>query len=69
VPGYLRANGNPDMVLELTIEKGFLGLGRTVRANASCRIHLVEIPEPPIGCQRCNAERPNLTDLFGGEHR
>ncbi len=65
VPDYLRANGNPDMALKLSIEKGFLGLGRTVRVSASCHKHLIEIKEPPIGCPQCNAERSDLASLFG----
>ena len=65
VPDYLRANGNPDMVLELTIRKGFLGLGRTDLVSASCGKHQIEIKEPPIGCPLCKSERPDLASLFG----
>ncbi len=64
-PAILRANGNPDMVLTLTIRSGFLGLGRRLEIQAVCGKHKINIPEPPIGCPMCNAERPNLKSLFG----
>ena len=65
VPAILRANGNPDMVLTLTIKSGFLGLVRRLDVRAMCSKHNIEIPEPPIGCPKCNAERPDLASLFG----
>ena len=65
VPAILRANGSPDMVLELNIRKGFLGFGRAIQVSASCRKHLIEIEEPFVGCPQCSAERPDLAALFG----
>ena len=65
VPAILRANGSPDMILTLTIRRGFLGLGRTIETTAFCRKHKMDIDEPPIGCPQCNAERPDLRALFG----
>ena len=61
----IRANGNPDMVLTLTIKSGFLGLGRRLEVRATCGKHNIEIPDPPIGCPKCSAERPDLASLFG----
>ena len=34
VPGILRANGNPDMVLTLTIKRGPLGIGQAPGAGS-----------------------------------
>lgn len=64
VPAILRANNSPDMVLTLTIKKGFLGLGRHLEVAASCKKHDVEIEEPQVGCPQCSAERPGFADLF-----
>ena len=65
VPAILRANGSPNMELILTIKRGFLGIGRQLRVDAFCQKHQVIIDEPPLGCIQCNAERPNLAELFG----
>ncbi len=65
VPAILRANGNPEMVLVLTIKRGKLGLGRKLEVSAFCHKHAIEIKEPPVGCPRCLAEQPGLAALFG----
>lgn len=65
VPGIMRANGNPDMLLTLTIKKGFLGIGRKNVVDAFCRKHRIDIEQPPIGCNLCNAERPGIAVLMG----
>ncbi len=65
VPGILRANGSPDMVLTLTVKKGFLGFGRQLEVSAYCQRHKTDIEEPPVGCSRCNAERPGIAALLG----
>jgi hypothetical protein len=65
VPDILRANSSPDLVLEGTVRKGFLGLNRRVEVMAFCSRHLIDVPRPEIGCPRCAAERPGLGSLFG----
>ena len=65
VPKILRANGNPDMILTLTIKRGLLGIGRKLKVTAFCRRHKIEIKEPPVGCSQCNAERPGIAELLG----
>lgn len=66
VPDILLANSDPNLVLEGTIKTGFLSLvGRRVVVKAYCSKHLVDVPDPHIGCAECARERPNLRDLFG----
>lgn len=58
VPGILRANACPNLVLEGRVEKGFLGLSRSVKVTAVCSKYLVDVPEPQMGCGHCHKERP-----------
>jgi hypothetical protein len=58
VPGILRANSCPNLVLEGTVEKRFLGLGRRVKVSAICSKYLVAVEQPHIGCGHCHEERP-----------
>jgi hypothetical protein len=65
VPDILRANSDPNLVLEGSIKKGFLGLvGRRVVVKAFCSKHLIDVPNPHAGCPVCAQERPGLQDLF-----
>ena len=64
VPGILRANACPHLVLEGRVEKGFLGLRRRLKVSAVCSKYLVEVPEPHIGCGHCHEERPGAP-VFG----
>lgn len=57
VPGILRANASPHLVLEGTVKKRFLGLVRRVEVEAICSKHLTEVPEPHVGCGQCREER------------
>jgi hypothetical protein len=61
VPGILRANACPNLVLEGTVVKGFLGFGHKVRLAAVCSKHLVKVDQPHIGCGRCHEERPGAS--------
>lgn len=65
VPGILRANSSPDLVLEATVKKGLLGFNRRVEVTAFCSRHLVDVPKPHVGCPECARERPGLQELFG----
>ncbi|MDJ0756799.1 MAG: hypothetical protein QNJ45_24905 [Ardenticatenaceae bacterium] len=64
VPDILAANSDPNLVLEASIKKGFLGMNRRVEVNAFCSKHLISVPEPRIGCPECAKEKPGLKDLF-----
>ena len=66
VPGILRANGSPHMVLEGQVEKRFFGLSKRVSVTAVCSKHLVEVPEPHLGCSHCLDESPGAAILRMG---
>ena len=67
VPEILQANSSPHMVLEGTVKKGIFGIGRHVEVKAFCSRHLVDIPEPRVGCRLCAQERPGIQQLFEDE--
>jgi len=58
VPGILRANACPNLILEARVKRGFLGLTRRVEVGAVCSKYLVEVPEPKVGCGHCHEDRP-----------
>ena len=64
VPGILWANASPDLELTARVQTGFLGMGRHVEVQASCRKHGIDIKDPHVGCRYCAAERPNLDVFF-----
>ncbi|MFC2029781.1 hypothetical protein ACFLWA_03525 [Chloroflexota bacterium] len=66
VPGILRANGSPHLVLEGQVEKRFFGLRKQVAVTAVCSKHLVEVPKPHVGCRRCLEESPGAEILGMG---
>jgi hypothetical protein len=55
VPEILRANGSPDLRLELTVRKR-LGLFTRLDVDAYCLKHVCEIEDPYVGCPSCEAE-------------
>lgn len=61
VPNILLANADPDMVLSLTIKRGFLGFGRTLVVTAKSRTDGTIIDDPYVG--RVDSKRQGL-DLF-----
>jgi hypothetical protein len=61
VPGILRANACPNLVLEGRVEKRLLGLKRQVAATGVCAKHLLEVTEPKVGCGHCHEERSGAT--------
>jgi hypothetical protein len=65
IPEILMANNDPNLVLEARVKKGVMGIGRKVEVNAYCSKHLIDVPDPHIGCLQCAAERPGVLDLFG----
>jgi len=58
VPGILRANACPNLVLEGQVRRGLLGLTRRVTVSAVCSKHLVKVASPHVGCGHCHEERP-----------
>lgn len=66
VPAILHANSDPNLVLEAKINKGFWGWGRKIEVRAFCSKHLIDVPEPRVGCPQCAKERPGLDELFKG---
>jgi hypothetical protein len=67
IPDILRANSSPHLVLEGTVKKGFLGFNRRVEVSAFCSRHLVDVPNPQVGCPQCAMERPGLSQLFDSD--
>jgi hypothetical protein len=65
VPEILLANSSPDLVLEGTIKESFMGMKRRMEVTAFCSKHLIDVPEPPVGCKQCALEKPGLQELFG----
>jgi hypothetical protein len=60
VPGILRANACPNLVLEARVGKGFLGLSRHVVVKAICKEYLTDVPQPQVGCGHCHEHRVGL---------
>jgi hypothetical protein len=65
VPGVLRANACPNLVMEAHVGRGFLGLGRRVLVAAVCAKHVVEVDKPQVGCGHCHEERAGAGILPG----
>jgi len=62
VPGILRANSCPTMVLEGVVKRGFLGLGRQVKITAYCTKSAQVVAEPQVGCGQCHPLPPVFTE-------
>lgn len=58
VPGILRSNGSPDLLLSLRAARGVLGFGERLTVEARCRRHGV-VPDPHVGCPDCLPEMPD----------
>ncbi len=54
VPAILRANACPNMILNGTVHKGILGIGRRVEISAYCTLSQEAVTEPQIGCGKCH---------------
>jgi hypothetical protein len=65
VPGILMSNSSPDLVLKVTVKKGRFGLNRKLSVHAFCSRHLIDVPEPHVGCPKCAEEKPGFQELFG----
>ncbi len=65
VPGILRANACPNLVLEGRVEKRLLGLKRQVAVEAVCSKYVVEVDRPHVGCGHCHEERAGAQAMQG----
>lgn len=54
VPGIVRANACPNLVLDAEVKSGFLGLGRGVQVSSRCTRAGEVVEEPEIGCGLCH---------------
>lgn len=63
VPDILKANSDPNLILEATVKPGILGMGRKIEVKAFCSKHLVDVKKPKVGCPHCRAEKPGLKEL------
>ena len=66
VPGILRANACPNMVLEGRIVRRFL-FWRRVAVSAFCLETMAEVENPYVGCGKCHLHRPAARELLGLE--
>lgn len=62
VPGILRANACPNLVLEGTVARRLLGLRRQVAVHAVCTKVLADVAEPYVGCGHCHEELAGSID-------
>ncbi|MBN1659654.1 MAG: hypothetical protein JXA93_14705 [Anaerolineae bacterium] len=68
VPGILRANACPNMVMEARVDKTMLGLRRRVVVEAVCTRYIESGFDPHVGCGHCHEERAGAA-LFELEER
>ena len=61
VPDILNANASRDLNLKVTIQTKFLGFGREVKVEASCKDQSIPLEEAYTGCN--DKSHPGL-DLF-----
>ncbi len=64
VPGILRANSCPHMVLEAEVVRRWFGLVRRVQVYAVCIEHQVEVKDPYVGCGHCH---PQAASVLSGQ--
>lgn len=62
VPGILRANACPNMVLSAQARREWFGLVKKVEVTAYCEKSQQPVTEPYIGCGQCNPLPFDLVD-------
>lgn len=62
VPGILRANACPNMVLKAKVSAGIFGHFRKVQVSAFCTRTNQPVAEPEIGCGQCHTLNSIFTD-------
>lgn len=63
VPGILRANACPTMILEAKASSGIFGFFRRVNVTAYCTRSNQKVEEPEIGCGMCHPLPIILKDI------
>ena len=62
VPGILRANACPNMVLEAAAVRRWMGLVHRIEVRASCVEHDLEVTDPHVGCGHCHPQAITLLE-------
>ncbi|MCP4536545.1 MAG: hypothetical protein GY832_05310 [Chloroflexi bacterium] len=62
VPGILRANACPNMVLEVRAIRRWFGLVRRIEVYAVCTKHQLEVNDPHVGCGHCHPQAATIFD-------
>lgn len=65
VPGIIRANACPNLILEGNVAGGFLGFFRRVQVSATCTRSGKPVAEPEVGCGLCHP----LDSIFTDNHK
>lgn len=60
VPGIIRANSCPNLVLDGSAEKNLFGLVKRMKVSAFCKLSNTVVKEPHVGCGKCHP----LPDVF-----
>ena len=68
VPGILRANTCPHMVMEGRVVRRWLGLWRQVEVYAVCTKYQVEVEDPYVGCGHCHPQASMLFEVPEDNH-
>lgn len=61
VPGILRANACPNMVLKARVERIFWVFSKRVSVTAECKLTQKTVAEPHIGCGQCHPLPPEFS--------
>ncbi|NLE99612.1 MAG: hypothetical protein GX601_01400 [Anaerolineales bacterium] len=69
VPGILRANACPNMVLEARVVRRWLGLTRRVQVYAVCTERQVEVADPHVGCGHCHPQASVVLEAHAREEQ
>ena len=64
IPSIQQANSCESLLLSGEVQRGFLGLARSMHVTANCTKTRVEVEEPEIGCGQCHADNPILAALM-----
>jgi hypothetical protein len=63
VPGILRANACPNLILHGQVVKKWFGFKIVLAVAAECRLTGQAVAEPHVGCGQCHQPPPGWQDL------
>ena len=66
VPDILKANASPFLALEGKVTRR-LPFRKRVEVFAVCSRHLIELPDPYVGCSECRSETPGTDAVLRGK--